>query len=123
MTTTHTDSRCGIHGNPTHPVPRCSACDRTLPYWHELVALPTLTEGWASDLRIDTGTFRVWTARTGLADGEPFEHTVYVETYLDRTTNHGPDTGWNDLGHYDGDNPPRSLPGVTPHDLAGEVTS
>lgn len=83
-----------------------------LPDWIELTTIEPLDSGWNADLRIDTGDFRVWTARTGLDDGEPYERTVYVETY-------GP-TGWTDLGHYDGDEPPTGLPGMTPHALAGE---
>ena len=84
-----------------------------MPSWAELTPLNVLSQGWNADLRIDTGDFRVWTARTGLADGEPYERTVYVEVF---------DGGrWNDLGHYDGDDPPRGLPGVTPHAFRGEL--
>jgi hypothetical protein len=112
--------RCGIHGTPTHPgyeppFNRCSACDNVLPYWHELIVLPSLAEGHTVDLRVDTEAFRVWTARTGLADGEPYEHTVYVEMIDD-------DGRWKDVGHYDGMEPPRGLPGVTPHAFRGELS-
>lgn len=108
---------CGIHGNATEPVPRCSQCDGLLPYWHELQVLDTVGQGsgWTCDLRIDTGSFRVWTARTTMADGEPYERTVYVEAHNDEMG------GWEDCGHYDGDDPPRGLPGITPGALRGEV--
>ncbi len=85
-----------------------------LPGWEALTALDSLHPGHFLDLRIDTGDFRVWTSRCGLADGEPFEHTVHVETLSE-------DGPWLDLGHYDGDAPPRGLPGLTPHALRGET--
>jgi hypothetical protein len=107
--------RCGIHHTPTVPVSRCSGCDYLLPSWHELVARPVISSGWNADLRVDTGDVRVWTARTGLEDGEPFEQTVYVEV-LDEAT------GWLDCGHYDGTDPPNGLPGVTPHAFRGELS-
>ena len=84
-----------------------------LPCYELLETLPTLGESQACNLKIDTGDFRVWISRCGLADGEPFENTVYVEF------NDG--DRWKDLGHYDGDNPPRGLPGFTPHALRGEL--
>lgn len=84
-----------------------------LPGWVDLLRCPVLVGGWAWDLRVDTGEFRLWTARTGLADGEPFARTVYVEVLDER--------GWVDVGHYNGDDPPHGLPGVTPHAFRGEV--
>ncbi len=84
-----------------------------LPGWEALTALDSLHSGQVHELRIDTGDFRVWTSRCTLADGEPYEHTVHVER-LD-------DGRWIDLGHYDGDAPPRGLPGLTPHALRGET--
>lgn len=113
--TTNPNSRCADHGHPTWPVPRCSACDGLLPYWHELTALAPRSDGHIADLRIDTGDFRLWTSRCSTADGEPFDCTVHAEvldTYVGR---------WLDLGHYDGEEPPRGLPGLTPHALRGEV--
>lgn len=45
----------------------------------ELSALPTLSVGQAEDLKVDTGNTRVWLARTGTADGEPYENKISVE--------------------------------------------
>jgi len=91
-----------------------------LPTHAALSELPSLSIGLAADLRIDTGDFRVWTTRTGLADGEPFERTVYVEAY-DFFREQPGVSGWFDLGHYDGDEPPHGLPGMTRHALRGEL--
>jgi len=87
----------------------------TMPYWEDLVKLPVLSESQACNLVIDGDGTRVWIARTGLEDGEPFEHTVYVEISNESTG------GWMELGHYDGDDPPFGLPGITPHGLRGLV--
>ncbi len=89
-----------------------------LPGWEALTALDSRWSGHVYELRIDTGDFRVWTSRCGLADGEPFEHTVYVEVRAE-PFDRGSD--WIDLGHYDGDDPPYGLPGLTPHALRGEI--
>lgn len=86
----------------------------TLPSADQLAAIATISQGWNADLKVDTGDHRLWLARTGLDDGEPFARTIYVET-LD------PARGWIDLGHYDGEDPPYGLPGVTPHAFRGEV--
>lgn len=112
-------ARCGIHNHPTHPgypppLCRCSACDGVLPYWHELLARPSMADTQTCDLRIDTEAVRLWTSRCGLLDGEPFDHTVYAEML-------GDDGRWFDLGHYDGLEPPRGLPGLTAHALRGEL--
>lgn len=45
----------------------------------ELDALPTLAQGQADDLKIESDTERVWLARTGVEDGEPWNHKVTVE--------------------------------------------
>lgn len=82
-----------------------------LPGWDELMALPALVEGQSGELRIQTHDSRVWTARGGLSTGEPYEHTVYVET-VDHVGR------WLELGHYSGDLPPRSLPGLDANTLA-----
>jgi hypothetical protein len=47
----------------------------------ELEALPVLSTGQASDLRYNDGRTRIWTARTGLADGERFARRVTIEVY------------------------------------------
>ena len=105
---------CGIHNTPVI-VGRasCSSCAPRLPFWHELMAIEKVLGGQMADLRIDTGDFRIWTSRMDLDDGEPFEKTVYVEV--------NDDGWWKDLGHYDGDEPPRSLPGVTHHAFRGHL--
>jgi hypothetical protein len=98
--------------------------ENVMPDWDALVARPVLQEGWAWDLRVDTGEFRLWTARTGLADGEPYEHTVYVELFDEGrwvSADEWATARWCDVGHYDGDDPPRGLPGVTPHAFRGEL--
>lgn len=76
------------------------------PSWAELVALPVLSSGHTTDLRAEGDIpgsrftrYRLFTSRGGVADGEPFEHTVYVEA-LDPAT-----TTWTPFGHYDGDRP------------------
>ena len=49
--------------------------------YFELEAMPTLAQGQAADLKIDTGTMRVWVSRCGLRDGET--HPVQVERLMD----------------------------------------
>ena len=94
---------------PPHGIPR----PIIMPDWDTLTARPSQCEAQSCDLRVDTVDFRLWTARTGLDEGEPYERTVYVELLTD--------TRWVNLGHYDGDEPPRGLPGVTPHAFRGEL--
>jgi len=94
-----------------------------LPTFEQLEALPSLWQAQTCDLRVDTGDFRVWTSRMGLEDGDPFEHTVYVEVYDPDPVDLKVGRHWKDLGHYDGDDPPRGLPGMTPHALRGELGS
>ena len=58
------------------------------PWWRRLTAgylrsLPTLRKGHTDDLKLDTGSMRCWLARTGVADGEPFENRVSVEVLND----------------------------------------
>ena len=69
------------------------------------MALPTLQAGHCSDLKVDDGRYRVWLSRMDMTDGEPYDNTVYVEE-LHRGA-------WQELGHYDGDNPVECLPGIT----------
>ena len=45
----------------------------------ELSAMPTLAIGQVDDLKIDTGTVRVWLSRCGPEDGEPYRDKVTVE--------------------------------------------
>lgn len=45
----------------------------------ELEALPTLSQGQADDLKIDTGGTRIWLSRCGVEDGEPCNNKVTIE--------------------------------------------
>ncbi len=47
----------------------------------ELQVLPTLATGQADDLKIDTGSVRVWLSRCTREDGEPYDNKVSVEEY------------------------------------------
>lgn len=80
-----------------------------------LYGMPTLCVSQACDLKIELrGEVRVWLSRCGLDDGEPFARTIYIELF-------DADQGrWVDVGHYDGDDPPRGLPGITALMLRGE---
>ena len=40
---------------------------------------PTLSVGQTDDLKIETPSRRVWLARTGVQDGEPFNNRVSIE--------------------------------------------
>lgn len=59
--------------------------------------LDTLGVGQVCDRKIDENGFRVFLSRCGLADGEPFENTVYLEEY-DKEQGR-----WIDVGYFDGD--------------------
>lgn len=45
----------------------------------ELEELPTIAEGQADDLKIETASTRVWLSRCSVEDGEPFNDKVTVE--------------------------------------------
>jgi hypothetical protein len=45
----------------------------------ELEAMPTLAVGQADDLKVDTGSVRVWLSRCGIADGMKYNNQVTVE--------------------------------------------
>ena len=102
MTTTHIGQELAIivrsaigHGNYR------AAKDAGFALVNVLQDLDPITRGQACDLLIEhdtaSGLFRVWLARTGLADGEPFENTIYLEEY-------DPERGaWGDLAYFDGD--------------------
>jgi CDGSH-type Zn-finger protein len=45
----------------------------------ELEDLPTLAQGQADNLKIDTGEARVWLCRCGVEDGMPYDNAVTVE--------------------------------------------
>lgn len=45
----------------------------------ELKAMPTIHSGHFDNLKIDTGTTRVWLSRMTVADGMPYNNQVTVE--------------------------------------------
>lgn len=49
----------------------------------ELEKLPTISEGYTCDLKIESDTERIWLARTGILDGEPFNNKVTIERLID----------------------------------------
>jgi hypothetical protein len=49
----------------------------------ELEAMPTLSQGQADDLKIDTGDQRVWLSRMTAEDGEPYDNRVTIERFVD----------------------------------------
>lgn len=74
-----------------------------LPSAEGIASIPVISTGPVANLHYDDGQHRIWLSRCGLADGEPFERTVYVEIYDENGGR------WCDLGHYDGENPPVRL--------------
>jgi len=48
-----------------------------------LKGLPTLCVGQSDSLKIEKATERVWLARTGVADGEPYENRISHERLID----------------------------------------
>lgn len=48
----------------------------------ELDEMPTLAQGQADDLKIETVDERVWLCRCGVEDGMPFDNAVTVEYLL-----------------------------------------
>jgi hypothetical protein len=59
----------------------------------ELEAIPTLSQGQADDLKIDSGTVRIWLSRCGVEDGEPCDNKVTIEEYVDGR--------WVEVGWYE----------------------
>lgn len=49
----------------------------------QLESLPSLCVAQADDLKIDTGTTRIWLSRCGTEDGEPYDNKVTVEQLID----------------------------------------
>jgi len=49
----------------------------------ELEDLPTLSVGQFDNLKIDTGSKRVWLCRCGVADGMPYDNQVTIEKLED----------------------------------------
>lgn len=62
----------------------------------DLADKPTLAQGQADDLKIDTGETRYWLCRCAVEDGMPVERQVTVE----RLSNQG---RWVTVLEYDGD--------------------
>jgi len=56
----------------------------------------TLAVGQTDDLKIDTGTTRVWVARTTIEDGEPFNNRISVEKFNRKTGR------WEIVDEYEG---------------------
>jgi hypothetical protein len=73
--------------------------NQLMPSAKQLEVLPTLTQSYTCDLKIDDSDYRVFLSRLDAGDGEPFDNTVYVEAL-------GCLGNWVDLGYYDGDYPP-----------------
>lgn len=49
------------------------------PSLSELRAMPTLAVGQTDDLKVDTGTTRLWLSRMNTEDGAPYDNAVTVE--------------------------------------------
>lgn len=50
----------------------------------ELEAMPTLREGYADDLKVETEDMQVWLSRATRADGAPYDNQVTVKRLNDR---------------------------------------
>lgn len=61
-----------------------------------LSRLPTITKGQSCDLKIDTGSCRVWLSRCSTLDGMPFDNMITVEMFLPG------DEKWRTLDTYAG---------------------
>lgn len=48
----------------------------------ELQQMPTLSVGQADNLKVDTGTERLWLSRCTVADGEPYNNKVTIEKLI-----------------------------------------
>lgn len=49
----------------------------------DLEEMETIIEGYADDLKIDDGTFKVWLCRVGIDDGMPYDNAVTIETVVE----------------------------------------
>lgn len=93
-----------IRGWHDHEIPRFTTKQNApaAPWGDLLELLPTISQSQTSDLKVDTGSVRVWLSRLTIEDGAPFDRTVEVEA-LSRGR-------WLDIGYFDGDGPdPRPL--------------
>ena len=61
-----------------------------------LTKLPTLSQGQTCDLKIDTGTTRVWLSRCDTLSGMPYDNQVTVELFLPG------DSKWRTVDTYSG---------------------
>jgi hypothetical protein len=68
------------HGVPYVPVPCSGVYEVSL---DELEELPTLCQGQADDLKIESPDERVWLSRCGVEDGEPWDNKVTIERRVD----------------------------------------
>ena len=60
--------------------------------------MPTLSEGYTCDLKVDRNGLRIWLHRTSIEDGEPYRDTVTVEC-------RDAEGCWHDVLTYDGADP------------------
>lgn len=58
---------------------------------------PTISDALTGALKIHTENHRYWISGYGIEEGEPFEHTIYVESKVDGR--------WVLLDCYNGDSP------------------
>lgn len=79
---------------------------RTMPNWRDLEEIETIEVGFTCDLKIDTGDARLWLSRCTTADGEPYDHTAYIELRDEEGR-------WIDADCYDAKHPPSSGAGWT----------
>lgn len=49
----------------------------------ELRDMPTLSVGQADNLKVDTGSTRVWLCRLGFVDGMPYDDQITIEHLVD----------------------------------------
>ena len=50
---------------------------------NRLSNMATIHVGHTCDLKYETGTVRIWLARTGVADGEPYNNKVTIERLIE----------------------------------------
>jgi hypothetical protein len=60
----------------------------------ELEAMPTLAQGQADDLKIDTDVSRIWLSRVGIEDGMQYDNLVTIEELNDSGR-------WVEVGWYE----------------------
>jgi len=50
---------------------------------NEIEEMETIIEGYADDLKIDDGRFKVWLSRVGIDDGMPYDNAITIETVIE----------------------------------------